>query len=127
MTAIYLWLNAAIYGVFAVLCTMRSAATSKSIGFLTTTNGGMAEYITVYGGLELGLGLMFAWLAYRPELQRTGVVLALALYAPIVLFRWISVARLWPVAGLTVGTGVLETVMLLLAVALWVAQRNAVG
>lgn len=127
MTALYLWLNAAIYAIFAILCTVRAAATSKSIGYLTTSSGGMAEYITVYGGLELGLGLMFAWLAYRPELHRTGIILSLALYAPIVTFRWISVARLSPVAGLTIGTGILETTMLLLAVSLWLAQRNAVG
>lgn len=127
MTALYLWANAVIYGVFAIICTVRAAATSKSIGFLTTTNGGMAEFITVYGGLELGLGFIFAWLAYRPELHRTGIVLALALYAPIVIFRWISVSRLWPVQGLTLGTGILETIMLALAAALWMAQRNAAG
>lgn len=127
MTALYLWVNAAIYAIFAVICTVRAEATSKSIGYLTTTNGGMAEFITVYGGLELGIGLIFAWLAYRPELHRTGIILALALYAPIVLFRWISVARLWPVEGMTIGTGILETTMLVLAIALWLTQRNVVG
>jgi hypothetical protein len=126
MAAIYLWLNAAIYSIFAVLCTVRATATSQSIGFTALNNGGMAEYVTVYGGMELGLGIIFAWLAYRPELHRTGIVLALALYAPLVIFRWISVARYWPVQGLTLGTGVLETTLLVLAVALWFAQRNAI-
>ncbi len=125
MTAIYLWLNAAIYGIFAIVCTVRAAATSQSIGFTTLNNGGMAEYVTVYGGMELGLGIIFAWLAYRPELHRTGIVLALALYAPLVIFRWASVARYWPVQGLTLGTGALETTLLILAIALWFAQRNA--
>ena len=125
MTAIYLWVNAAIYGIFAILCTVKASATSKSIGFLSLSNGGMAEYVTVYGGMELGLGLIFAWLAWQPALHRTGIVLALALYAPLVIFRWISVARYWPVQGLTLGTGALETTLLVLAVALWLVQRNA--
>jgi len=122
MTALYLWVNAVIYGVFAILCTIRADATSKSIGFLSLNNGGMAEYVTVYGGMELGLGIIFAWLAYRPELHRTGIVLALALYAPLVIFRWISVARYAPVQALTLGTGALETTLLLLAIALWLTQ-----
>ena len=126
MTALYLWVNAVIYGVFAILCTIRADATSKSIGFLSLNNGGMAEYVTVYGGMELGLGIIFAWLAYRPELHRTGIVLALALYAPLVIFRWISVARYGPVQALTLGTGALETTLLILAIALWLTQRNAV-
>lgn len=127
MTALYLWLNAAIYAIFAILCTVRASASSKSIGFLTLNNSGMAEFVTVYGGLELGLGLIFAWLAYLPERHGTGVILALALYAPIVIFRWVSVARVWPVQALTLATGILETIMLVLAIALWLAQRNALG
>jgi hypothetical protein len=64
MTARYLWVNAAIYAIFAALCTVRAGATSRSIGFVSLNNGGMAEYVTVYGGMELGLGLIFAWLAW---------------------------------------------------------------
>lgn len=124
MTALYLWLNAVIYVLFAILCTWRASATASNVGFLTLSAGGLAEFITVYGGLELGLGIFFAWLAHRPELHRTGLVLALALYVPIVIFRWISVARLAPVGRVTLGTGVLETVMLGLALALWFSQRH---
>lgn len=126
MTAIYLWVNAAIYGIFAIFCTVRASATSTSIGFVSLNNGGMAEFVTVYGGMELGLGLIFAWLAWRPELHRTGLILALALYAPLVIFRWISVAKYWPVQALTLGTGALETMLLLMAIALWMAQRHGV-
>jgi hypothetical protein len=42
-----------------------------------------------------------------------------------VIFRWISVARYWPVQSLTLGTGALETTMLIVAIALWLGQRHA--
>lgn len=122
MTAVYLWANAVIYGVFAIMCMLRPIVTSRGVGFLNLSPGGMAEFITVYGGLELGLGIFFAWTAYRAERHRSGLMLALALYLPIVVFRWINVARQWPVAQVTLGTGMLETVLLLLAIALWITR-----
>lgn len=48
---------------------------------------------------------------------------ALALYLPIVVFRWATVARFWPVAGMTVGVGVLETVLLIGAAVLYLRGR----
>lgn len=125
MIALYLWSNALLYVVFAALCSLRPAATSRSIGFLSLNQGGLAEYLTVYAGMEFGLGLMFAWMALRPELHRVGLVVALMIYGPIVLFRWINVIRLWPVPRITLGTGVLEAGLFFTALILWWITRPA--
>lgn len=125
MIALYLWVNALFYVVFAALCALRPAATSKSIGFLSLNQGGLTEYLTVYGGMEFGLGLMFAWMALRPELHRVGLVVALLIYGPIVLFRWINVIRLWPVPTITLATGALEATLFLVALVLWWISRQA--
>lgn len=125
MIALYLWANALLYVAFAALCSLRPAATSRSIGFLSLNRGGLAEYLTVYAGMEFGLGLMFAWMALRPELHRVGLVVALMIYGPIVLFRWINVIRLWPVPRITLGTGVLEAVLFFTALILWWITRPA--
>ena len=118
MTTAYLWLNAALYAVFGVLCAVNPRGTAKGLGYSLSTHGGLSEYLTVYGGLQFGLAAFFAWTAMRDDLHQAGLVLALALYVPIVLFRWISVARLWPVERMTLGVGILEASLLAAALLL---------
>jgi hypothetical protein len=118
MTTIYLWLNAALYALFALWCTLSPLRTAQNIGFLELSPGGSSEYLVVYGGMELGLAFFFAWCA-RNGLERTGLVFALALYLPIVAYRIVSVARHWPVGSTTLAVAGLEIALLLAAVALW--------
>lgn len=127
MTAIYLWVNAAMYAVFALWCAVSLDKTSANLGYTALSNSGRSEYFTVYGGLQWGLGLAFAYFAMKPELHRVGVVFALAVYAPIVLHRTISLLRFGPVETMTKAVAGLEIVMLVLAVVLWFAgsQRTA--
>ena len=121
MTAIYLWLNAAIYAVFALWCALRLDSTSANLGYTTLSNSGRSEYFTVYGGLQWGLALVFAYMAAKPELQRPGIAVAIALYAPIVLHRTISLLRFGPVETLTKAVAGLEIAMLAIALVLWFA------
>lgn len=123
MTPFYLWVNAALYAVFAAWCALKVEGTSRSLGYTSLNASGYSEYLTVYGGLQIGLAVFFAWTAWRPELQRTGLVLAIALYAPIVLMRWGSIARHWPVDMMTVVVGGLETTLLAAALLLWHFDR----
>lgn len=127
MIAIYLWANALLYAVFAALCTLKASATSQSMGYLSLDRGGRSEFLTVYGGMELGLALVFAWMAWRPVLNRTGLAIALLIYVPIVAFRLIGWVRLWPVQRTTLGTGLLEMALLVIGLGLWFSTRNSVG
>jgi hypothetical protein len=119
MTAAYLWLNAAMYAVFGLWCALRLDSTAQNLGYTALSNSGRSEYFTVYGGLQWGLGLVFAWLAFKPELHRTGLLVALALYAPIVLHRSLSLLRFGPVEPMTRAIAGLEWAMLVAAAALW--------
>jgi hypothetical protein len=119
---IYLYLNAVLYGVFALWCTVMPTQTATNLGYLSLASGGRSEYLVIYGGLQLGLALIF-WQAARIDAyQRFGVLIAVLLYAPIVLYRVVTVAKQWPVASLTIGTGCLEAC--LLAVALWLYVKG---
>ena len=124
MTAAYLWLNAALYAAFAAWCTLRWASTAQALGFGALDAGGRSEYLTVYGGLQLGLAIVFACTALRPELQRSGLLFALALYVPIVLFRAASAIGHWPLPRTTAAVAVLELVLLAAALALWFGTRR---
>jgi hypothetical protein len=123
MLNIYLYVNAVIYVVFAAWCTVAPMSTARNLGYESLSSSGLSEYVVVYGGLQLGLGLFFAW-CVQAGLQRAGLVLALALYVPIVLYRCISVARQWPVASTTLVVGALEFALLLCAGLLYWRTRT---
>lgn len=90
MAALYLWINAALYVVIAVICLLRPTATAAQVGFGALTRGGLSEFITVYGGMELGLAAFFAVCAWHGDWQKIGVVLAICIYVPIAACRVIT-------------------------------------
>jgi len=119
MVAAYLWLNAALYLIFAAWMTLLPERTARAVGYLTLSASGHSEFLVVYGGLQLGLAAFFAWCAWNGTMQRAGVVFALCLYAPIVLYRVITVAHFWPVERTTMIVGTLELILLLAAIAIF--------
>jgi hypothetical protein len=118
----YLYVNAFLYGLFAVWCTVKATGTAHSLGYLQLSNGGRSEYLVIYGGLQAGLAILFWLLAREPHYHRLGVMVALGLYVPIVLYRAITTVKHWPVSGLTLGTGALELLLLFAAAWLYLAQ-----
>jgi len=117
--AIYLYLNAILYFGFAVWCTLSPSATSTNLGYQALSNSGRSEYLVIYGGLQLGLAVIFFILARNASYLRLGIIASVALYAPIVLFRAFTVIQNWPVASLTIATGCLEAALLIAAVGLF--------
>lgn len=124
MVNIYLWVNACLYAVFAFWCTFKLADTSKSLGFLSLNSSGHSEYVTIYGGLQVGLAIFFALCAMDSTWHRIGLIFSLCLYGGIVLFRLGSLAVFWPVEKMTIGVATLEVSLLLWAVGLWWTMRH---
>ncbi|MEO7433480.1 MAG: DUF4345 domain-containing protein [Dokdonella sp.] len=122
MATIYLYFNAFIYAALALWCTLAPTDTAVAVGYETLSRSGMSEYLVVYGGLEFGLALFFVWCVHS-GMQRAGVAFSLALYVPIVLYRFATVIHQWPVASITLGTGILEIVLLLGAIVAWRSVR----
>jgi hypothetical protein len=123
MPAIYLYLNAALYLLFALWCTFAAEKTAGSLGYEALSRGGRSEYLVIYGGLQLGLAGAFWLLASQPELHQVGLAFALIFYGPIVIYRLVTLIRFWPVGSLTIATGVLETLLLLAAIWLYFGSR----
>ena len=123
--SVYLYINAALYLVLAVWCTLSPWKTASNIGYETLSAGGRSEYLVIYGGLQLGFAGIFALLARAdPGTQRLGILISLCLYAPIVAYRVVTVTKFWPVAGLTLGVGALEVALLLAAVVLYLRSAS---
>jgi hypothetical protein len=118
MLAAYLLLNAVLYAVFAVATTVVPARIATSLGFTLDTQGRI-EFLTVYGGLELGLAAFYAWAVYAgPPAQRVALMFSLFVYAALVLYRGAGFA-LYGAPGTTLmGVAGLELLMLIGAVVL---------
>jgi hypothetical protein len=123
MTTLYLWINAVLYAVLALWCTLLPAITSQSIGFVALSNSGRSEYAVIYGGMQFGFAFLFAWTAVSGN-HRFGLIFSLAIYVPILLFRVISVVRFWPVSATTLATGALEVVLTSAAILLWLNSQS---
>jgi len=123
MVAAYLWINAAIYLIFSLWCTVRPTQTAAASGFLTLDNSGRSEYLVVYGGLQLGLAAFFALLAVTPDLHRLGLLFSLAIYVAIVAYRVVTVIVFRPVSSVTLGIAGLEVALLVAAFLLWWLRR----
>jgi hypothetical protein len=97
-----------VYVLLGVWCTLRPSVTSEAVGFRLVGDGGKSEFVTVYGGLEVGLGLAMIVTAVVPELRPGGLVFALVLSAALPCFRiptllTLSVPRTtWILAGVEV-------------------------
>lgn len=124
MVKAYLYFNAAAYLLLAAWCTLSPWGTAAALGLRLDGSSGLSEYVVIYGGLQLGMAFLFAYFARANQL-RNGLVLALAFYIPIVLYRSASLALLWPVGPVTLGLAVGEWLLLLAAALLW--RRTGAG
>lgn len=124
--ALYLYANALLYAVFALWITLSPWTTANGVGYEALSRSGKSEYLVVYGGLQLGLAAFFAFTALSQQTQRLGIIFAICLYAPIVIYRVVTVIRFWPVQSTTLWIGSLEAVLLLVAIGVYVycAGRN---
>lgn len=123
LAQLYLYLNALLYAVVAIRSTLAPQRSATNLGYLTLSDRGRAEYLVVYGGLQLSLALMFFILARNPAHIRLGLLLSLGFYAPIVAYRIGAALLHWPVSGSALGTIALET--LLLAAAGWLYYTSS--
>lgn len=119
MTKAYLFLNAFLYFALVIWCSVKHGQTSRASGYLTLDNSGHSEYLVIYGGLQLGLAVFYAYLALSAPLYRTGLIFSLMLYVPIVIYRVATVLMYSPVSAVTLGTGALEVGLLIGALVLF--------
>ena len=124
MLKVYLVVNAVLYFALAGWCTVSPGKTALAQGFTHMTGSGRAEYLAVYGGLQVGLGLFFALCAYSPRWHEAGLMFGLCVYVPLVLWRAAALLQHWPVGTTTLAVAGLEAFMLVWAGWLWFSQRG---
>ena len=83
----FIFINAVAYLVLGLWCALSPYKTAEMIGLGLVGAKGLAEYIAVYGGLEFGLGLFYAYSYFNPRTYRTGTIFSVCLYGGIVAYR----------------------------------------
>lgn len=86
-TAAFLLLNGIALTGLGIWCGIDPIRTADLIGLSLNGPKGIAEYRSVYGGIEVGLGIFFLIAWYHQAQRHTGLILGLVLYTSIVLFR----------------------------------------
>lgn len=126
MTQAFLIVNGVLYIALAAWCTILPTQTSQAIGFGLPNNSARSEYIVVYGGLELAMGLFFLLCAWRSNMQEAGLWFALLTYACLMLYRWATIFTLNDLSSFIYTMVAVETTMTLLSAwLLWRATRSA--
>lgn len=104
-------------------CLLDPHGTSRAVGFTLNGASGLSEYLAVYGGLELGMGLWFALGAVNATLTKTVLLSLGCLHAPILIVRQMSLLLVDGVGTTTVVLAIAEIIIVLLTVAAWWSLR----
>jgi hypothetical protein len=87
MTRLFLAIVGVVYIFLAGWCSLMPDKTSNVVGFTLQPGSGQSEFLTVYGGLELALGLAFLWPLIRPAEVAHSLMLCLLVHGSLVAFR----------------------------------------
>ncbi|MEC7564990.1 MAG: hypothetical protein VX738_04835 [Planctomycetota bacterium] len=86
----FLFTTGIIYIALGFWCAILPQQSSEAVGFKLQTGQGQSEFLTVYGGLEVGIGLLFLVPILMHGDLRTVLLGCLVIHAGLVCFRTIS-------------------------------------
>lgn len=108
MARIFLSLVGFAYLGLAAWCALSPLQTSSAVGFSLQPGSGQSEFLTVYGGLQFALGIVFLWPLFRSgELVRI-LQLCLGIHACLVVFRTVSFCLFPDIPSMTFALAAVE-------------------
>jgi hypothetical protein len=79
-----------LYLYLALWCSVSPQTTSALVGFQLQGGSGQSEFLTVYGGLEFGMALVFLWPLVHSRVTRDILWACFAIHTSLVVFRTIG-------------------------------------
>ena len=122
MAKAFLIFNGVLYVALAAWCTIAPIKTSSAIGFGLPSDSAKSEYIVVYGGLELAMGVFFLLCAFKADMLEAGLWFALLTYGCLMVYRWSTIFALKDLSTFIYTMVAVETVMT--AVSAWLLWRQ---
>ena len=120
MARVFLAVVGVAYLILAAWCVILPDTTSKSVGFTLQPGSGQSEFLTVYGGLQVAIGLAFLWPLYRPSDITLPLFLCLLIHGCLVIFRTLSFGLYGGVPATTIALAATEwTIFIGAAILSW--------
>lgn len=110
------------YLLLAAWCFAQPEKTSNAVGFELRPGSGQSEYMTVYGGLQLGLGLLFLLPWLRPESLMFVLLASVLIHGSLLAARAMSLLLYSEVSTTTWSFAASELVLFVLSLLLWNKQ-----
>ncbi len=122
LTKVILGLIGAMYIALAVWCSVQPERTSNTVGFQLRPGSGQSEFLTIYGGLELALGLAFLAPLLREEYVPYSLLLCLVVHTSLVAFRTAGFLMFSDIPRTTYYLAAAEWGLLLIVGWRWIAR-----
>jgi hypothetical protein len=116
MAKLFLAIIGLMYLGLAVWCSVSPSTTSGKVGFDLKPGSGQSEFLVIYGGLELGLALIFLLPLVRAEFLASSLLACVLIHACLVAFRTVSLFLYSDISSMTYKLAIGEWVILILAV-----------
>ena len=114
---IFLAVVGGVYLALAVWCSVVPERTAKAVGFELTGGSGRSEFLVVYGGLELALGIAFLMPLLRKKMDPRPVLqLCTLVHGCLVAFRSVSFGLFDEIGSTTYSLAVGEWLLFLASV-----------
>lgn len=125
MLRIFLAIVGSLYVLLALWCSLAPNTTSQTVGFTLKPGSGQSEFLVVYGGLELALGIVFLWPLYQKEAARYALFTCLVLHACLVLFRTVGFFLFEGIESTTYSLAFGEWLIFLISLGLCLTQQKS--
>lgn len=120
---IFLAVVGLLYLGLAIWCSIDPQTTSAKVGFELKPGSGQSEFVTVYGGLEMGMALIFLMPLVWSQSTRFAVVGCLLMHASLVFFRTVAYFQFEGIDSFTHRLAIGEWVILLASIAILLTLR----
>ena len=124
MTRIFLTVVGLIYLLLSIWCSVDPASTSRSVGFTLQTGSGQSEFLVIYGGLELALGIIFLWPLWQPGVTRYSLIVCVIVHGCLVLFRSIGFFVFSGIGSTTYSLAAGEWLIFLISLGFYLSQSE---
>lgn len=124
ITKTFLALVGVMYLGLAVWCSVSPVATSQKLGFELKPGSGQSEFLVIYGGLELGMSLIFFLPLLRQDCLIGSLLACILIHACLVAFRSYSLFVYSDISAMTYQLAIGEWVLLLLSIVCLFLSRN---
>jgi len=108
---------------FAAWCTLKPEETAASLGLKLDPGSGQSEYVTVYGGFQLALAIVFLLPWIDASILSYSLLTCIIMHGCLVLMRSLGFVLFSGIRPMTMGFAASEWVVFLMAAGIWWSRR----